>query len=243
LLPSGISLLTLRIFPICRLSGLLPQSADQTGSAQDGKWEKRPCLDITALHNHFFFENPRVMFLHISGQAKADDLARGVRRCLDKIRDIRAASPTPAVQFPGSEIPSISRIAAGPIDKILGVKGQSSGGMYKAVLERHARMHGRQVSGEMGTETWAGFAGIDDNALMTGEFAMTTAELQPVVRILRDAGINILAIHNHMTQEEPQFVFLQYWGKGNTVKLAKAVRPAIDKVTANSATHIGHQAH
>jgi hypothetical protein len=200
-------------------------------------------LEVTALHNHFLFDNPRVMFLSIAGQAKGVDLARGLRRCLDRIQEIRRASPAPVSQFPGAEGFAGSRITAAPIDKVLGLKGLLSDGMYKAVLERHARMHGRQVGGQMGITTWAAFAGTDENAMVNGDFAMNTWELQPVLRALRGSGIYVAGIHNHMTQEEPPFVFLHYWGKGNAASLAKAVRAAMDKLAVTPVTHIGHQAH
>jgi hypothetical protein len=200
-------------------------------------------LEVTALHNHFLFDNPRVMFMHIAGQARGADLARGMRKCMDRIKQIRSASPVPASQFTGVDIPPAGRISAEPLDKILGVKGQLNDGMYKAVIERHARMHGREVGGQMGVNTWAAFAGTDDNAFVDGDFAMTTPELQPVLKSLRAAGIYIVAIHNHMIHEEPQFVFLHFWGKGNAVKLAKALHAAMDKQAPNPATRIGHQAH
>ncbi len=200
-------------------------------------------LEVTALSNNFLFDNPRVMFLHIAGEAKAAELARGLRKCLDKIREIRSAAPVPGTSSSGSEIPEISKITAWPVDKILGVRGQTESGMYKAVVERHARLYGREVGGQMGANTWAAFAGTDDNALMDGEFAVTTAELQIVLKTLRGAGIRIVAIHNHMTHEEPQFVFLHFWGKGSAVKLAKALRAAMDKQALGTGTHIGHQAH
>jgi hypothetical protein len=200
-------------------------------------------LEVTALHNHHFFDNPRVMYLHLSGQGRGSDLARGVRMCLDRIRDVRRAGPLPAPQFSGSEGPALSKISAAPIEKVLGFKGQSTEGMYKAVIERHARLHGREVGGQMGITTWVAFAGTDNDSLVSGEFAMTIQELQPVLKALRASGINVTGIHHHMTQEEPPYVFLHYWGKGNAVTLAKGVRSAIDKLAITSVTHIGHQAH
>ena len=200
-------------------------------------------LEVTALSNNFLFDNPRVMFLHIAGEAKGAELARGLRKCMDKIREIRAAAPVPSAQFSGAETPETGKITAQPLDKILGVKGLSESGMYKAVVERHSRLYGREVGGQMGANTWAAFAGSDDNALVDGEFAATTAELQIVLKTLRGADIQIVAIRNHMTHEEPQFVFLHFWGKGNAGKLAKALRAAMDKQAPGRGTHIGHQAH
>ena len=185
-------------------------------------------LEVTALHNHFFFDSPRVMFMHIGGDAALDELSRAVRRCLDKVKEIRA-SGAPATHFAGPEIPAISSIPAAKIDAILKFKGQVNSGMYKVSTGRTARMHGREAGNQMGVNTWAAFAGSEENAFVDGDFAMLENELQPVLRALRAAGINVVAIHNHMTHEEPQYVFLHYWGKGNALQLAKGLRSALDK--------------
>ncbi|MBI1896557.1 MAG: DUF1259 domain-containing protein [Acidobacteria bacterium] len=200
-------------------------------------------LEVTALHNHFFFDQPRVMFMHIGGEGPAADLARAVRKCLDKVRQIRAASSTPAAAFSGAETPAGSSITAAAIDRILGVKGQSNAGMYKAVIGRKAMMHEREVGKEMGVSTWAAFAGTDGDALVDGDFAMLANELQGVLKTLRSAGINIVAIHNHMTQEEPHYVFLHFWGKGRAADLARGVRKALDTQADARTHHLGHQRH
>ena len=100
--------------------------------------------------------------------------------------------------------------------------------MYKVAIGRKATMHGKPVGNQMGVNTWAAFAGIDDAAFVDGDFAMLESELQPVLKALRKAGINIVAIHNHMTHEEPQYVFLHYWGKGHAASLAKGLKSALD---------------
>ncbi len=89
-------------------------------------------------------------------------------------------------------------------------------------------MHGRAVSNQMGVNTWAAFAGMDESAFVDGDFAMLESELQPVLKALRKEGINVVAIHNHMTHEEPQYVFLHYWSKGRATGLAKALKAALD---------------
>ncbi len=185
-------------------------------------------LEVTALHNHFFYESPRVMFMHIGGTGSAESLAKAVRKALDKVREIRIANPQPVSRFAGTAIPDTSSIPAEAIDKILGVKGQTSAGMYKAVIGRQATMHGSTVGNQMGVNTWAAFAGSEESALVDGDFAMTANEILPVLKALRAAGIHIVAIHNHMTHENPQYVFLHYWGKGNAISLAKALRSAMD---------------
>ena len=185
-------------------------------------------LEVTALHNHFFFESPRVMFMHIGGMATAEKLAAAVRKALDKVKEIRTAQPLPGSKFAGGAVPDTNSITAAALDRILGVKGQVNAGMYKMAIGRKATMHGKAVNNQMGMNTWAAFAGTDASAFVDGDFAMVEGELQPVLKALRRAGINVVAIHNHMTHEDPQYVFLHYWGKGPAAVLAKGLRAALD---------------
>lgn len=185
-------------------------------------------LEVTALHNHFFFDSPRIMFMHIGGSGTAERLATAVARAMDKIKEIRKANPQASRHFPGSPVPQTSSITASTIDGILGAKGQVNAGMYKVALGRKATMHGKTVGNQMGVNTWAAFAGTDGAAFVDGDFAMLESELQPVLKALRKAGINIVAIHNHMTEEEPQYVFLHYWGKGPAAELARGFKSALD---------------
>jgi hypothetical protein len=185
-------------------------------------------LEVTALHNHFFFDSPRVMFMHIGGSGPADRLAGAVARAMDTTKEIRKANPQPAARFAGAAVPAANSITAATIDGILGVKGQTNSGMYKATIGRKASMHGKAIGNQMGVNTWAAFAGTDDSAFVDGDFAMLESELQPVLKALRKAGIHIVAIHNHMTHEEPQYMFLHYWGKGAAPDLAKGLKSALD---------------
>jgi sugar phosphate isomerase/epimerase len=101
--------------------------------------------------------------------------------------------------------------------------------MYKAVFGREATMHdGTRVAKEMGVNTWAAFAGSDDTAVVDGDFAVLEDELQAVLKSLRRHGINVAAIHHHMTHESPRFVFLHYWGKGRAVDLARAIKATLE---------------
>jgi hypothetical protein len=185
-------------------------------------------LEVTALHNHFFFDSPRVMFMHIGGAGGAERLALAVGRAIEKVREIRKAAPQPASRFPGSRLPERNSITAAAIDGILGVRGQVSEGMYKVAIGRQAKMHGTAAGNLMGVNTWAAFGGADQTAFVAGDFAMLESELQPVLKALRKAGIHIVAIHNHMTHEEPRYVFLHYWGKGPAVDLARGLKSALD---------------
>jgi hypothetical protein len=104
--------------------------------------------------------------------------------------------------------------------------------MLKVVIGRPAAMHGVSVGKEMGINTWAAFAGSDDAAVIDGDFAMTENELQPVLRAMRKEGINIVAIHQHMSHEQPRYLFLHYWGKGKAAHLAQALRRVLDAQAA-----------
>jgi hypothetical protein len=185
-------------------------------------------LEVTALHNHFFFEKPRVFFMHIAGSGDEAKLAQGVKNVWAKVAEIRAASAAPSESFGVPGIPSVNGITPGPLEEILRVKGQASQGMFKAVIAKPASMHGTPVGKEMGLNTWAAFAGQDSEAVVDGDFAMTEKELQPVLKAMRREGINIVAIHQHMTGEEPRILFLHYWGKGQATDLAHAVKHALD---------------
>jgi hypothetical protein len=184
-------------------------------------------LEVTALHNHFFFDQPKIYFMHIGGMGDTTRMATAVKAVYDRIAQVRAARPSLSSVFPG-DIASTSSISAGPIEEVFGVKAQSSNGMVKVVLGRKATMHGIEIGNEMGVNTWAAFAGSDQRAVVDGDFAMLEGELQTVLKTLRSEGINIVAIHQHMTQETPRYVFLHYWGKGRAVDLARAVKKALD---------------
>lgn len=183
-------------------------------------------LEVTALHNHFFFDKPRVYFMHIGGMGDPAVLASAVKKVNDKVAEIRAANPAPATSFPG-KIAAENKITPAPLETLLGVKGQASNGMFKVVIGDRGSMHGVQFGNEMGLNTWAAFAGTDDEAVVDGDFAMREDELQPVLKAMRSEGINIVAIHQHMTHEQPRYVFLHYWGKGKATELAKSVKKAL----------------
>jgi hypothetical protein len=185
-------------------------------------------LAVTALHNHFFYDEPKVYFMHIGGEGPPEKLAAAVRKVWNKIKEVRAASPQPATTFHNPPLPASSSINGKAIEDILGVKGQANNGMFKLVIGRTTKMMDTAVGKEMGVNTWAAFAGTDDNALVDGDFAVLEEELQPVLKSLRRDGINIVAIHSHMTQEEPRTLFLHYWGRGKTEDLAKALKRALD---------------
>lgn len=185
-------------------------------------------LEVTALHNHFFFDAPKVFFMHIGGMGDAATLAGGVKKIYDRIAAIRAAQPQPLATFGGPKIGASNAISGDALAAIVGVKGQAKDGMFKVSIGRPATMHGIKIGNEMGVNTWAAFAGTDDEAVMDGDFAMTAKELQPVLKAMRGEKINVVAIHSHMSDEEPRFVFLHYWGKGKATALAQSLKSVLD---------------
>jgi hypothetical protein len=183
-------------------------------------------LKVTALHNHFFFDEPKVYFMHIEGEGTAEKMATGVKNALAASKEIRTANPQPAKTF-GKPMPSQNAISAAAIESILG-KGQTNNGMFKFVVGRKAKMPcGCDATKEMGVNTWAAFAGTDDDAVVDGDFAVLEDELQGVLQSLRQSGVNIVAIHHHMSGEEPRILFLHYWGRGKANDLADAVKAAL----------------
>jgi hypothetical protein len=121
-------------------------------------------------------------------------------------------------------LPEKNSITAAPLNQIFGAQGESKDGMVKFTIGRPAMMHGVKIDNTMGVNTWAAFAGSDDNAVVDGDFAVSEDELQPVLKSLLKDKINIVAIHQHMTHEEPRIMFFHYWGRGPAKDLAQAVK-------------------
>ena len=184
-------------------------------------------LSVTALHNHFFFDHPKVYFMHIEGQGTTEQLATAVRKVYDKIKEIRAVNPQLKDSFGGTALPEKNSISPEPLNKVFGISGEVNNGMAKFTIGRPATMHGVKIDKDMGVNTWAAFAGSDDNAVVDGDFAITEDELQPALKALRVAKINIVAIHSHMTHEQPRILFFHYWGRGTAKELAEAVKGAL----------------
>jgi protein-tyrosine-phosphatase len=180
-------------------------------------------LDVTALHNHFFWEQPRIFYLHVHGTGPAADLTARIKPALDLIP---AAGP-PAGPAPAAA-PTMDTAA---LAATIGHQGEQTGPVYKITIGRAdlaVREHGALINARMGLNTWAAFAGTDADAMVAGDVAMLEAEVTPVLRSLRASGVNVVAIHHHMTGVTPAVVFLHYYGTGPAARLAQAVRAAVD---------------
>ncbi len=179
-------------------------------------------ISVTALHNHFIGESPRIMYMHVSGMGEAIALARGLRAALDKTGTPKTPS---APTSPAQPL----QLDAKRMQEIIGETGKEGGGVLKITLGRAGvKMDGVELTASMGLNTWVAFIGTNERAHVAGDVVMTASEVNKVIRTLRKGGIDIAAVHNHMLDEQPRVFFLHYWGTGPAEKLAQAVREAFD---------------
>ena len=195
-------------------------------------------LEVTAVHNHFFFESPRIFYMHVHGHGKAADLARMVKPAVDLIG---SGSPKHQSSVTGGN----SNVSGGQIDtakiaKIVGHEGEQTGMVFKITIGRNdlnLKEMGAPINARMGLNTWAAFYGTDANAEIAGDVAMLSGEITPVLKALRTNGLNVVAIHNHMTTTQPAIYFLHYWGTGSTEKLANGFKAALNQLGKPSHAH------
>jgi Domain of Unknown Function (DUF1259) len=184
-------------------------------------------LQITALHNHVLHETPRVMYMHIAGHGDAVKLA-------DAVKKVIALTKTPAPAQPPSAPPALEMDTAA-IDQVLGQKGKVNGGVYQVGVPRAEKVTeaGMTVPGSMGLATALNFQPTGaGKAAITGDFVLLDSEVNPVIKALRQNGIQVTALHNHMLQEEPRLFFVHFWANDDAVKLAKGLRAALDNTNS-----------
>lgn len=196
-------------------------------------------LEVTALHNHFFWEEPRIFYMHVHGHASAAELARKVKPALDLIGHVKPSGNRSATDSVNASAHSTNGFAsAGKLDterlmKTIGYKGEQNGAVYKITIGRpdiDLREMGAIINARMGLNTWAAFVGSDEKAAVAGDIAMLENEVTPVLKALRKNGLAVVAIHHHMTGARPMIIFLHYWGIGPAEKLANGFRAALDEL-------------
>src|SRR5882762_1795997 len=195
-------------------------------------------IEVTALHNHFFWDDPHVYFMHVHGMGKAADLAKRIKPGLDLIGHGPAAAT--ATSSSGSAV----TLNTAKIAKIVGHEGEQSGAVYKITVGRddlNMKEHGAAINARMGLNTWAAFVGTDQDAAIAGDVAMLESEVTPVLKTLRKNGIDVVAIHNHMIEARPVVIFLHYWGKGRAEKLATSFKAVLDELGRAAASHAATQ--
>jgi hypothetical protein len=181
-------------------------------------------LEVTALHNHFFWDEPRMFYMHVHGHGTPADLARKVKPALDLIgKNTRGSAPT-AAAAPATTLDTAK------LAQIVGAQGEQNGAVYKITIGRDdlkMTEMGAPINARMGLNTWAAFVGTNDNAAIAGDVAMVAGEVTPVLKALRKNGLDVVAIHHHMTDTKPTVYFLHYWGTGPAEKLATGFKAAV----------------
>lgn len=192
-------------------------------------------LEATALHNHFFWDEPRMFYMHVHGHGTAMDLARKVKPALDLIAKAtnRPAAPPAAAPAASTEIDTAA------LAKIVGTPGEQTGAIYKITIGRadlKLTEMGAPINARMGLNTWAAFVGTNANAAIAGDVAMLGSELTPVLKALRKNGLDVVAIHHHMVDTSPTIYFLHYWGTGPADKLASGFKAALSELGKTKVT-------
>ncbi|HEX8942735.1 MAG TPA: DUF1259 domain-containing protein [Gemmatimonadaceae bacterium] len=182
-------------------------------------------VEQTALHNHVLTESPHVMYMHISAHGDAAKIARA-------IHDALAQSKTPLGPASPPSAPSAADLDTTGIAKALGIAGKLNGVVYQVSVPRREKIMemGNEVPPSMGVATAINFQPTGGGkAAITGDFVLRGSEVNPVIRALRDHGIEVTALHSHMLDEEPRLFFMHFWANDDAVTLAKGLRAALDQ--------------
>jgi hypothetical protein len=183
-------------------------------------------LQVTALHNHLLRANPPTFYMHVAGTGDPAQMARLVRAALEESR-------TPFDIKPPAEAAAASQSVdfdTGKVEAAIGHKGKANGGVYQFSIPRAdaIKMDGMAVPGAMGTAIAINFQPTGGGkAAITGDFVALSSELNPLITALRDNGIEVTAIHNHMVGEDPRAFFIHFWANDDAVKLANGLGAAL----------------
>jgi hypothetical protein len=187
-------------------------------------------LEIAAIHNHFFYEEPRIFYMHIHGMGTVAELAK---KYADTIRDSKlfpANQPAPATP---PAVTAKENFDIPALDAIVKYNGTVNGPTYKYTIGRadlKIVAMGVEMTANIGLNSWASFAGKTDDAHIAGDIAMLQSEVNSVIKILRSHNLEVVAVHNHMLEDDPHMIFLHYYGRGNALTLAKGFRAALDEL-------------
>ena len=191
-------------------------------------------FDVTALHNHFFWDEPRMYYMHVHGHGAAAELAQKLKPAIALIGKSSGGSAPAAPAAPAPQ----NALNTARLAEMVGAQGEQSGAVYKITLPRSDLKvveMGATINARMGLNTWAAFTGTDDKAAIAGDVAMLESELTPVLKALRKNGLDIVAIHHHMTADRPMIIFLHYWGTGPADTLASGFKAAVNELGKHGA--------
>jgi hypothetical protein len=191
-------------------------------------------FDVTALHNHFFWDQPRMFYMHVHGHGTSSELAANLRPALDLIG---RAAPA-AASAPGPAASPAGQLDTARLVQIVGQPGEQNGAVYKFTLGRSdlkVTEMGAVINARMGLNSWAAFVGTNEKAAIAGDIAMLEPEVTPVLKALRKNGLDVVAIHHHMTADRPMIIFLHYWGTGRADALATGFKTALGELGKHGA--------
>lgn len=187
-------------------------------------------LEISAVHNHFFYEEPRIVYMHVHGMGQPGDLIRKYAAAIKETKLFLANQP-PAGPPPARTGKDIFDVAA--LDEIVKYKAAVNGPTIKYTIGRddlRVLAMGAEMTSAIGLNTWAAFAGDSENAHIAGDIAMLEPEVNPVVKALRKNNLEVVALHHHMLGDSPKIIFLHYYGTGSAPTLAQGIRAALDEL-------------
>lgn len=187
-------------------------------------------LEVSAIHNHFFYEEPRIFYMHLHGMGEPADLAVRFAAAIKSTKLFPANQPPPGLP-PAKSGKDIFDLPA--LDAIVGHTGAVNGSTYKYTIGRDdltVIAMGAHMTTAIGLNTWASFTGTAEDARIAGDVAMLEAEVNPVIQALRSHGIEVVATHNHMLSDDPHMFFLHYLGRGPAATLARGFRAALDEL-------------
>jgi hypothetical protein len=193
-------------------------------------------LEISAIHNHFFYEQPRIFYMHLHGMGNAGDLAKSYAAAIKETKLFPANQPQ--TNAPTRTAKEIFDLPA--LDKIAGYTGAVNGASYKYTVGRDdltVTAMGAEMTAAIGLNSWAAFAGKPGAAHVAGDIAMLEPEVNAVIKALRRNNLEVVALHNHMLGDNPRIIFLHYYGRGAADKLAQGFRAALDELGKSKVQH------
>lgn len=189
-------------------------------------------VEQTALHNHLLHESPRVMYMHIHAEGDPEKIAQAVHAAL-------ALTKTPPAKPEAAEPAAALELDTAAVSQALGYSGKANGGVYQVSVPRAepVRADGMEVPPSMGVATAINFQPTGGSkAAVTGDFVMTAEEVNPVLKALREADIEVTALHNHMLDEEPRLFFAHFWANDKALRLARGLRAALEHMNVKKTT-------